>query len=231
MRLIYIIYLLVIVISCKKENTKPKKEAIQGKVVKKDASINTKVSLSKLNHKNITNIDSLPFGNKLLIKTDFPKSWLLENSKVQNKFNTVFFELQDFFDNYKSKGRFENTEFNNVENIVNQFYSSKKPSKNYLKLDVVAKLPDIYEANIYILTKYIASNQVSSDLIIIDANEIRELNIYSYKEKGYNSWQKLFYIDKEYNIHVKNFKGDEETNSFLNYEIFKITSNKDFKKM
>lgn len=195
--------------------------------------------LNKIYHDSIPITDSIPFGEKGLVDIDFPENWELysKTNAFQKKYDTIYFRLQKIFDSYKSPDRFENINFTVLEKslINSNVFLNKEESSNpkWRIVNVVSKLPNKLSNNIYICTGTTYDPLlIWADILVINKDgEINSLNIYKYKEYSYNTEQKLFYIDSDYKIHIKEFSGDEENNKFQSYSQYNISLEGRFKKV
>jgi hypothetical protein len=196
--------------------------------------------------------DILPFGRKELITSNFSKKWLINpdlsitNAK-QNKttkiFNAINIDLQKKFDSYQNSNRFNNAIYDKLEGSyvrkqsiinddLNNFLNSNintiiKHTDN--QIDLTGRLPDKYSTKVFL---YTGKNTIAgmlyvwADLVTIKDNGeiLGALNIYNYIQTSFVAQQKLFYIDENYIIHIKNFLMYEDSGNILESKMYQISS-------
>lgn len=221
MSLFKTIFLLsVLFISCNQKNNDKIKESYD----KSDSQIKSS-QLSKLDS---TVISTIPFGNKMLIDSftkigsDYEVSED-ENNLLENGDSKFLLSYQNFFDEAKSpfEGFYKFSQKNILDFGLNYIQPLNSISTYQGFYAITKRLPDVNGNKIFIVNSIQKNENKNNiinciDLVVVNSkNQIIDnlnlshgLNIISEKYNNhYDDYNKYFYIDEDYIIHIKYFTG------------------------
>ncbi len=238
---------ILILLSCKEnkqlDDNLFTKKTINKKIdkpVKKENSFTViKKTLSKINTDSISNSYKLPFGEQKLIETKFPTRWEfdlnlkssdIEGNKINSSFDTISKNLQKLFrsNTNQLKNHYIRQESITNSHLNKYLNTDKSKLKGFSESNkLIGLFPNKFNYKICLFSENVNVDYNKwGDLVIINKSGeiISGLNVYNYFEKYLVAQQKMFFIDKNYIIHIKDFLMYEDSGNLLQSKMYQISN-------